>query len=121
MVLGVLSLQAAAADPRLLWCWLIMLGVFVVDATFTLLHRLVRGEAVYQAHRSHAYQVAARRLGSHVPITMGVVVINLVWLMPWALLVAAGLVEGALALVLAYLPLVWLAGYFSAGAAEHGA
>ena len=29
-------------------------GVFIVDATVTLFRRLVRGERVYAAHRSHA-------------------------------------------------------------------
>lgn len=120
IVLGVLSIEAAAFDPALLWCWLIMLGVFMVDATFTLLHRLLRGEAVQQAHRSHAYQFAARRLGSHVPITLGAAALNLLWLLPWALLVAGGWVQGALALVVAYLPLIGLAGYFKAGSSEVG-
>lgn len=32
---------------------------YLFDATVTLFRRLVRGEAVWQAHRSHAYQVAA--------------------------------------------------------------
>ncbi|MBA4287968.1 MAG: glycosyl transferase, partial [Pseudomonas sp.] len=37
ITLGVLSLQAAWFAPQLLWSWLILLGVFIVDATFTLL------------------------------------------------------------------------------------
>ena len=38
-----------------------MLGVFIVDATLTLLRRLIRGEKVYEAHRSHAYQLGIFR------------------------------------------------------------
>ncbi len=118
IVLGILALGAAWAMPQLLWSWLILLGVFIVDATFTLLRRLLRGEAVYQAHCSHAYQVAARRFGRHVPVTVALGLINLCWLLPWAAWVAAGGVDGATALVIAYLPLLCLCIWFHAGAAE---
>ncbi len=118
IVLGILALGAAWVAPQLLWSWLILLGVFIVDATFTLLRRLLRGEAVYQAHRSHAYQAAARRFGRHVPVTVAVGLINVGWLLPWAAWVASGGVEGATALVIAYLPLLCLCIRFHAGAAE---
>jgi len=118
IVLGILALGAAWVVPQLLWSWLILLGVFIVDATFTLLRRLLRGEAVYQAHRSHAYQVAARRFGRHVPVTVAVGLINVGWLLPWAAWVASGGVEGATALVIAYLPLLCLCIRFHAGVAE---
>lgn len=118
IVLGILALGAAWVVPQLLWSWLILLGVFIVDATFTLLRRLLRGEAVYQAHRSHAYQAAARRFGRHVPVTVAVGLINVGWLLPWAAWVASGGVEGATALVIAYLPLLCLCIRFHAGAAE---
>ncbi len=36
--------------------WFILLSVFICDATFTLLTRVVRGEQWYKAHKSHAYQ-----------------------------------------------------------------
>jgi len=38
------------------WAPLLIFSPFVVDATFTLLHRLARGEKVWRAHRSHYYQ-----------------------------------------------------------------
>nr|MBP6457937.1 glycosyl transferase [Pseudoxanthomonas sp.] len=95
-----------------------LLGFFIADATFTLLRRLLRGEAVYQAHRSHAYQVAARRFGHHVPVTVAVGLINLGWLLPWVAWSAAGGIDGATALVVAYVPLLCLCLWFHAGAAE---
>ncbi|SFI78295.1 Fuc2NAc and GlcNAc transferase [Pseudomonas argentinensis] len=118
ITLGVLSLQAAAASPELLWAWLILLGVFIVDATYTLLRRLLRGDRVYEAHRSHAYQYASRHYGRHLPVTMAVTAINLLWLLPIALWVGFGGVDGAIGLLIAYLPLVFLAARFKAGALE---
>ncbi len=118
MLLGAMSLHAAWMDPKLFWAWAILLGVFVVDATFTLLHRLRRGEELYEAHRSHAYQRAARRFGRHLPVTLAVGAINLLWLFPVALLVVRDMLHGPVALLLAYSPLVVLAWHLGAGGPE---
>lgn len=118
LILGVLSLQAAWAQSQLLWVWLILLGVFIVDATFTLFRRLLRGEKVYEAHRTHGYQYASRSAGRHLPVTLAVTAINIVWLFPIALGVGVYGWNGALCLVLAYVPLIALAYKFKAGTAE---
>ncbi|WP_185268634.1 MraY family glycosyltransferase [Halopseudomonas xiamenensis] len=118
VVLGGLALQAAWVAPQLLWAWLILLGVFVLDATFTLLRRLLRGDKVYEAHRSHAYQYASREYGAHLPVTLAVLAINVLWLLPWACVVALGYIDGLLALLIAYLPLAVLAVRFRAGRLE---
>ncbi|MFK3774636.1 glycosyltransferase family 4 protein [Pseudomonas sp. NPDC089406] len=118
MVLGVLTLLAAWQSSELLWGWLILLGVFVVDATFTLLRRLLRGERVYEAHRSHAYQFASRRLRRHLPVTLGVLAINLLWLLPLAVAVVLQQIDGLAGLLLAYAPLLALAWFYRAGAQE---
>jgi len=116
-VIGILSLQAAWAAPEMLWVWLILLGVFIVDATFTLGRRLLRGDKVYEAHRSHAYQYASRLAGRHLPVTLTVMAINLLWLLPIALFVGLGF-DGVLGLMVAYIPLVLLAIKFHAGELE---
>lgn len=118
ITLGVLSLQAAWIAPQLLWSWLILLGVFIVDATFTLSRRLLRGDKVYEAHRSHAYQFASRQFGKHVPVTLAVATINLVWLLPIALWVGLGGLDGVSGMLLAYAPLLLLAIKFRAGQLE---
>lgn len=118
ITLGVLSLQAGWVSPQLFWAWVILLGVFVTDATVTLLRRLLRGEKLYQAHRSHAYQHAARHFGRHRPVTLAVAAINLLWLLPLALGVGSGILDVLAGVVLAYAPLALLAFRFRAGAAE---
>jgi Fuc2NAc and GlcNAc transferase len=120
LMLAALSLLAARSAPELLWCWLILLGVFVVDATFTLARRVLRREKFYEAHCSHAYQHAARRIGVHRPVSLAVGLINLGWLLPLALLVAQGSLEGLPAVLIAYGPLVGLAFYFGAGVHNQG-
>ncbi|AVU76089.1 MULTISPECIES: MraY family glycosyltransferase [Pseudomonas] len=118
IILGVSSLQAAGSSPKLFWAWLILLGVFIVDATVTLIRRGLRGEKLHEAHRSHAYQFASRQYGSHLPVILAVVAINILWLLPLAACVVLWGLEGALGLVLAYVPLVMIAVKFHAGEPE---
>jgi Fuc2NAc and GlcNAc transferase len=119
VTLGALSIQAGAIDSKLFWAWMIMLGVFVVDASVTLIRRMGVGAGVYlEPHRSHAYQHAARRLGRHAPVCVAVIAINLFWLLPLAALVATGRLDAFLGLLIAYVPLVALAYRLGAGTRE---
>ncbi|MSU96893.1 glycosyltransferase family 4 protein [Pseudomonas mandelii] len=118
IALGVLSLQAAWVSSDLFWAWVILLGVFIVDATFTLIRRLLRGDKVYEAHRSHAYQFASRRFGKHLPVTLAVGAINLFWLLPVAYSVTQLGLDGAWGIIIAYVPLIILALKFHAGQLE---
>lgn len=114
VLLGALSLIAGRVQPDLMWSCAILAGVFVVDATTTLFRRVARREKFYQAHRSHAYQHATQRYG-HLHVTVTVALINVCWLLPWALLAAKGTLNGAVALALAYIPLLAAALRFRAG------
>lgn len=115
IVLGLISLQSAWSNPSFFWSWLCLLGVFIVDATWTLWRRFKRGESLHEAHRSHAYQFAARHYGSHKAVALSVGAINLFWLLPLAILIGLGLLEGIIGVALAYLPLLWAAIKFNAG------
>ena len=64
--------------------WVILNGVFVVDATYTLARRLITGQRWYSPHRLHAYQKAATMLGGHRPVVIYVLCINTLWLLPCA-------------------------------------
>jgi Fuc2NAc and GlcNAc transferase len=116
IILGAMALQAAWSKPELIWSWLILLGVFIVDATWTLFRRLIRGDKVYQAHSSHAYQNAARRWG-HKKVTVCVVVVNIGFLLPIAILGVLGHVNVMTGICVAYAPLVCIAYLLKAGRA----
>lgn len=51
-----LSLWGVAETWFSIWFPLMVFSVFIVDATVTLVRRAVRGEKVWQAHRTHYYQ-----------------------------------------------------------------
>ncbi|HBQ26909.1 MAG TPA: glycosyl transferase family 4 [Syntrophomonas sp.] len=57
--------------------WMILLGVFIIDATVTLIKRLARGERLYEAHRSHVYQLAVQAGYSHKQVTCTALLINM--------------------------------------------
>jgi len=117
-VTGGCALWCGQGRPALFWAWFILVGCFMVDATTTLVRRVRRGEHFSEAHRSHAYQYAARRAGRHLAVTAGVAAINVCWLLPIALLVASGRLDGVAGVAIAYAPLLWLAFRFTAGASE---
>jgi Fuc2NAc and GlcNAc transferase len=118
IMLGILSMQAGWYSPDLFYAWLVLMGVFIVDATFTLLRRLVRRDRVFEAHRSHAFQYAARQHKGHLPVTLSVCVLNLCWLAPLAFGMAVYKWNGILITVIAYVPLIALAIKYNAGKLE---
>ena len=117
-VIAILALSAARENNIALFQWLILGGVFFVDATVTLLRRLMRGEKVYLAHRSHAYQRLARRWNSHLRVTASVLLINLLWLLPCAWLAGEFAHYAWLIMIGALMPLVGVALLAGAGGAQ---
>ncbi|MDH5523630.1 MAG: glycosyltransferase family 4 protein [Desulfobulbaceae bacterium] len=115
LMLGLMSVQAALYAPKLFWAWVILLGVFIVDATVTLGRRVLRGDKFYEAHRSHAYQIISRRFSSHKKVTMGVLLINVAWLFPWAVFSVIFPEMDFICVVAALMPLVYLAIKVGAG------
>jgi len=115
IVIGGLSLMAAKQQSDLLWVWIILLAVFVSDATVTLIRRLLRKQKPHVAHRSHAYQHLAIRFGSHAKVSLLVLAVNVVWLLPIAFFVANKQLAGTTGVVVAYIPLLLAALILNAG------
>jgi Fuc2NAc and GlcNAc transferase len=116
--IAVLALAATRDNPVAIWVWLILGGTFFVDATVTLIRRALRGERIYEAHRSHAYQWLARRRGSHRAVTLSVLAVNVLWLLPAAWLATRHPSLAVWILFVAYIPLAVLALIAGAGRRE---
>lgn len=84
---AVLGVASGTHSGSALCSCLILAGVFVVDSTYTLIRRFMRGERVTEAHRTHAFQLLAQRTG-HKNVTLAVTLVNVAWLLPWALAAA---------------------------------
>lgn len=95
---GTLALASEQRGTLPAVIWLLLLGVFVFDATVTLLRRIARGQKWYAAHRSHAYQRATQAGLSHRFVSLIAIVLYVVlgalalfaWSKPDLMLVAVG-------------------------------
>lgn len=105
-IMGVFALLTSSDKGVNVWTWGILLGIFIIDATLTLVQRIINRENVTQAHRCHAYQILARRFGSHKKITMTVCAVNLCWLLPFALLSVFFENYSILFLIFSYAPIL---------------
>lgn len=112
---GVMALLSMLHNSMNLWTWVILLGVFIVDATVTLLQRLLNGEKWYEGHSSHAYQHATRHYGSHRSVTVTIMLINLCWLAPLAWFANKFADLGVFLALIGVLPLLMVARRFNAG------
>lgn len=117
MVLGMYAYHSILNGDVAFWSWFIIFGVFFVDASYTLIKRIMSRQSWYQAHRSHAYQLAARQWG-HLRVTLAVSVINVLWLLPLAYLANVHRNWGGGLALLALLPLVVIANALRAGVNE---
>ncbi len=97
-------------NVSLLSCVLI-LGVFIFDASYTLIARFCRGEKVTEAHRSHIYQRLASAGVAHSSIVLRYSLIMLLFsvaaiLWEWHLI--NGLVASVFALIGVIFMLIWV-------------
>ncbi len=74
-VIGWLLLALASSG---LWqAALLLVLYFVADASFTLLRRLLRGEAIWRAHHQHYYQFAVAAGCSHAHVVLVITGVNI--------------------------------------------
>ncbi len=116
-MIGFLLVWQACVEGRW-WLALILPLYYWGDATTTLVMRGLRGEKIWRAHRSHAYQVAVQAGRSHAAVAGFIALLN-AGLVLLCLLIAGGLLgapwAGAIALVSTGLSLCYLRGWPAGG------
>ncbi|OGT36808.1 MAG: hypothetical protein A3F12_00825 [Gammaproteobacteria bacterium RIFCSPHIGHO2_12_FULL_38_14] len=85
-VLAILMWKSASFGVLPVLFWWILLGVFLTDATFTLLYRIRNKEKWYMAHRKHIYQRMVQKGLSHKRVTQFTFFVNILILLPVSLL-----------------------------------
>jgi Fuc2NAc and GlcNAc transferase len=86
---AILALIGAASGAVSVWVSLIVTSLFVVDATATLVMRVIQGEQWYTAHRQHAYQCLITAGWGHGHVLTLYAAINLLVVLPVAILATA--------------------------------
>ena len=105
---GGLSLSAIFIQPKVFAVWLIMLAVFITDATLTLLIRIMQRKPVFSAHRSHMYQKMAIRFNSHTQVSIAAAIINIGFLFPISYAVINDGLSWYAGLIISYLTMLCL-------------
>ena len=88
-------------------CWLILLALFITDATWTLVWRAATAQAFTRPHRLHAYQRLSRHWRSHRKVDYVLAGVTAVWLLPLAWAAQRWPEWSVLLVILAYLPPMW--------------
>ena len=101
---GSLLLFTVLNNDISVWSWLTVFGYFFADTIVTQIMRFILVRKWYLAHRSHAYQNLARITNSHLKVTTGVTLYNLVWIFPLTLWSALQPGMGFIAAILAIAP-----------------
>lgn len=86
--------------------WAILWAPFLIDGLLTLLGRALRAEVLTSAHREHAYQRHALHRGSHRPVTLALLALDVGWLFPLAALALRFPERSTLILLLAVAPVL---------------
>jgi len=115
LTLAIMALLGHVHGSMSLWSWLILLSCFIVDASVTLLRRMVSGQTWHEAHRQHAFQHAALQFGSHKKVTVAVLLINVLWLFPLACFASLRPEYGVYFAAIGIVPLVAVAHRLGAG------
>lgn len=114
--LALLGLCAFKSASILACVWLILMMPFLIDTGLTLCIRTLRGQAPHVAHRDHAYQRLAIKMGGALPVTLGLLGLQVVWQFPLAVTAVSGEVFPPLLVVLSAIPSLFVVVYARARA-----
>lgn len=90
--------------------WLVLLALFLCDATFTVIYRVLQGKAWYSAHREHAYQQLLCIGATHYRVTLAIIALNCCLLFPVAYIGVhwPSMAIWGLSFIMALSALIWL-------------
>lgn len=113
--LGVLGLLSHYAMALSVWVWVLLMGSFITDTTFTLIRRLLNGHSITEGHATHAYQRLSRKSLSHLQVAWLMMAVNILWLLPLAYLATIRPENGVSLAFSGIVPLMLLAAWLGAG------
>jgi Fuc2NAc and GlcNAc transferase len=119
--IGLIALISHYQQSLSVWVWVLLMGAFIADTTYTLIVRVIAGQKLTEGHSTHAYQRLARRYGQHKPVVLAYMAVNVLWLFPIAWLAVIYPEYGVLFAISGIVPLMLVAGLIGAGkTSDHG-
>lgn len=89
-VFGCLAVGSGNGWAGGIYTYLLLLGLFWFDASFTLIKRILRRERFWEPHRQHLYQQAAQKGFTHHEITLFFVTVNMLLFIIAAIMAGIG-------------------------------
>jgi Fuc2NAc and GlcNAc transferase len=114
-IFGSLALVSKMYYDSSLYVHLIIFGLFIVDATWTLIRRAIRRERVFMGHKMHAFQKLMAQGWGHARVTSLYVLVTVLWLFPMAYFSMNFPLYSFYFLVAAYIPVFGFVLYVRAG------
>lgn len=114
-LLGCIMITAMNEKIITLCSGIILLGSFIVDASWTLAYRIITRQKWHAAHRSHLYQILSRRFQSHKAVSLLYAALNLCWLFPLAALAIKFTQYALIITLVSFLPMIIMCFFMGAG------
>ena len=89
-----------------IYTWLILLSIFISDSTYTLFVRIVTKKNITQPHLTHAFHLLASNKNSQVFVTKRMIILNIFWVLPMAVLSNFYVNYNVVITFIAYVPMV---------------
>ena len=85
-ILAFLIFFSASESVLSIYTWLILLSVFIADASYTIIVRIVTKKNIFQAHLRHAFHIVTINNNSHTHTNKALIAINIIWVLPFAIM-----------------------------------
>ena len=89
-----------------IYTWLILLSIFISDSTYTLFVRIVTKKDITKPHLTHAFHLLATNRNSQIFVTKKMIFINILWVLPMAMLSNYFMVYNIVITFIVYLPMI---------------
>jgi len=89
-----------------IYTWLILLSIFISDSTYTLLVRIVTKKNISMPHLTHGFHILTNNKKSHLFTTKTMIIFNIIWVFPLAILSNIFMNYHIIISFIAYLPLL---------------
>ena len=91
-----------------IYTWLILLSIFISDATYTLFVRAVTKKSLTKPHLTHGFHILTKSKKSQVNVTKYLIFFNIFWVLPLAFISNTFIEFHILVTIVTYIPLLFL-------------
>ena len=119
-ILAFLIFYSASESALSIYTWLILLSVFIADASYTLVVRIVTKKNIFQAHLNHAFHIVTKNNNSHTYTNKVLIAINIIWVLPLAIISNIYIEYNVILTIAVYIPFIFYLINIGAGLEKSG-